>query len=197
MEKDGKTSYHKNPWMVDSIKDFWFLNCPECKFKSKEEINFQKHAIEEHPFCKALFKDSNLIEIDPQKINSTVVYDIDSMSELSAFRQKDRFEEMSIEDLKAGTLDFELVEQVNLSVNIVKFSGKSFSEALILVSTNPQYDKMLFIELQVQNMKIPSSNLGRTCCVQKLFLTFRTIMHTTCSPPVLQKEELLTKIYLY
>ena len=24
-------------------------------------------------------------------------------------------------------------------------------------------------------MKIPSSNLGRTCCVQKLFLTFRTI----------------------
>ena len=175
MEKDGKTSYHKNPWMVDSIKDFWFLNCPECKFKSKEEINFQKHAIEEHPFCKALFKDSNLIEIDPQKINSTVVYDIDSMSELSAFRQKDRFEEMSIEDLKAGTLDFELVEQVNLSVNIVKFSGKSFSEALILVSTNPQYDKMLFIELQVQNMKIPSSNLGRTCCVQKLFLTFRTI----------------------
>jgi hypothetical protein len=24
-------------------------------------------------------------------------------------------------------------------------------------------------------MKIPSSNLGRICCVQKLFLTFRTI----------------------
>ena len=47
------------------------------------------------------------------------------------------------------------------------------------------------IELQVQYMKIPSSNLGRTCCVQKLFLTFR------CSPHVLQKEELLTKIYLY
>ena len=27
-------------------------------------------------------------------------------------------------------------------------------------------------------MKIPSSNLGRTCCVQKLFLTFRTIFGT-------------------
>ena len=23
----------KNPWAVDSIKDFWFLNCPECDFK--------------------------------------------------------------------------------------------------------------------------------------------------------------------
>ena len=53
-------------------------------------------------------------------------------------------------------------------------TGKSFSEALILASTKPQYDKILFIELQVQYMKIPSSNLGRTCCVQKLFLTFKT-----------------------
>ena len=32
-----------------------------------------------------------------------------------------------------------------------------FSEALILVSTNPQYDKRLFIEVRVQYMKIPSS----------------------------------------
>ena len=60
-------------------------------------------------------------------------------------------------------------------------TGKSFSEALILASTNPQYhyDDRLFIELQVQYMKIPSSNLGRT------FLTFRTIfvrnMFSPCS----------------
>ena len=43
----------------------------------------------------------------------------------------------------------------------------------------------LFIELQVQCLKIPSLNLGRTCCVQKLFLTFRTIfvynMFSQCS----------------
>ena len=32
-------------------------------------------------------------------------------------------------------------------------------------------------------MKIPSSNLGRTCCVQKLFLAFRTIfVHNMFSP---------------
>ena len=31
-------------------------------------------------------------------------------------------------------------------------TGKSFSEALILASTNPQYDKKLFIDLQVQYM---------------------------------------------
>ena len=65
----------------------------------------------------------------------------------------------------------------------IYFTGKSLSEALIFESTNPQYDDRLFIELQVQYMKIPSSNLGRTCCVQKLFLTFRTILvHNMFSP---------------
>ena len=36
-------------------------------------------------------------------------------------------------------------------------TGKSFSEALILASTNPQYDKRLFIDLPVQYMKTTSS----------------------------------------
>ena len=38
-------------------------------------------------------------------------------------------------------------------------TGNSLSEALIFASTKyPQYDDRLFIELQVQYMKIPSSN---------------------------------------
>ena len=62
-------------------------------------------------------------------------------------------------------------------------TSKSLSKALIIASTNPQYDDRLFIELQVKYMKIPSSNLERTCCVQKLFLTFRTIfVHNMLSP---------------
>ena len=35
---------------------------------------------------------------------------------------------------------------------------KSFSEALILASTNLKFDKRLFIELRVQNMKTTSSD---------------------------------------
>ena len=38
-------------------------------------------------------------------------------------------------------------------------TGKSLSEALILVSTNPQYDKRLFIDLRVQYMKITAQNM--------------------------------------
>ena len=36
-------------------------------------------------------------------------------------------------------------------------TGKQFSEALIFVSTNPQYGKRLFIDLPAQYMKTTSS----------------------------------------
>ena len=46
-------------------------------------------------------------------------------------------------------------------------TGQSLSEALIFASTNPQYKDRLFIELQVQYMKIPSSNLGENMlCIE-------------------------------
>ena len=41
-------------------------------------------------------------------------------------------------------------------------TGKSFSEALILESVNPQYDERLFIEF-------PEKYKFTTCCVQILF----------------------------
>ena len=66
---------------------------------------------------------------------------------------------------------------------IIIGTGKSLSEAFVFASSNPQYDGRLFFELQVQYMKTSSSNLGRACCVQKLFLAFRTIfVHNMFSP---------------
>ena len=40
------------------------------------------------------------------------------------------------------------------SLLIYNFTGKSLSEALVLLSTNPQYGNRLFIELRVQYMKM-------------------------------------------
>ena len=57
-----------NPWEVESIQSFAFLNCPECTFKTKEESFFQDHAIETHPLCFVLF--GNYVQevtIDEQK----------------------------------------------------------------------------------------------------------------------------------
>ena len=61
----------------------------------------------------------------------------------------------------------EPLEKDNFLEKTANDTGKSFSEALIFASINPRYDNRLFIKLQVRYMKIPSSNLGRTSCVQK------------------------------
>ena len=44
--------------------------------------------------------------------------------------------------------------------HFITYTGKSFSEVLILASNNPQFDKRLSSELPIQNMKIPSSEHG-------------------------------------
>lgn len=37
-----------NPWLVESIEDFHFYNCPECHFKSRQTEEFKEHAMESH-----------------------------------------------------------------------------------------------------------------------------------------------------
>ena len=77
-------------------------------------------------------------------------------------------------------------------------TGKSLSEALIFESTNPQYDDRLFIELQVQYMKIPSSEHGRICCLQELFLSFRTISENLFLPMFWKNKSFWQRfMYLY
>ena len=77
---------------------------------------------------------------------------------------------------------------VNQDWNYLYSTGKSLSEALILVSTNPQYDDRLFIELRVQYMKIASSEhveaMLRTCCVQFFCFCF-DIQNNLCTQHVL------------
>ena len=57
------------------------------------------------------------------------------------------------------------VAKINLVQMFHTLTGKSFSEALILASVNPRYDKRLFIEF-------PEKYKFRTCCVQILFFVF-------------------------
>ena len=87
-------------------------------------------------------------------------------------------------------------------------TSKSLSESLIFASTNPQYDNRLFMGLQVQYMKFPSSehdeNMLRTCCLHKLFLMSKqkqkTIyvsnMFLRCSQHVLIRELSCTELVI-
>ena len=57
-------------------------------------------------------------------------------------------------------------------------TGKYFSKALILASTNPQYDKRLFMDYKVQYMKTTSSeHVVYICmCIQRFQKAFREIL---------------------
>ena len=74
--------------------------------------------------------------------------------------------------------------EIDQKTCIVVYTGKSLSEALILASTNPQYDKRLFIELRVQYMKIPSSeHVENMLCTQIVFCF--DIQNNLCTQHVL------------
>ena len=44
-----------NPWQAESLQDFSFLCCPECVFRTQEEIDFQSHALITHPESRNFF----------------------------------------------------------------------------------------------------------------------------------------------
>ena len=52
---DNSNTMSANPWLVENIQEFSFLNCPECAFKVKEEDTFQDHAVRNHSQSSALF----------------------------------------------------------------------------------------------------------------------------------------------
>ena len=69
---DGNMST-ENPWKVDNIKAFSFLNCPECSFKIKDENSFQNHAVKNHPLSSVLF-DGKLVKEGTIHISSKHLY---------------------------------------------------------------------------------------------------------------------------
>ena len=78
--------------------------------------------------------------------------------------------------------------------SIPAFTGKSFSEALILATTNPQYDKRLLIDLPVQYMKTTSSeHVVYINCFLFLFWHSKQFMYTTSSELVLFMQELVNQ----
>ena len=88
-------AYSRNPWLVKNIDDFNYLCCPECAYKSKDEISFESHAVENHPKSSALFdktENKEVIKKNPVIFlnlkanvpkNKTAVIDIATVQEYS------------------------------------------------------------------------------------------------------------------
>ena len=75
----------------------------------------------------------------------------------------------------------------------VRDTGKSFSEAVILASTNPQYDERLFINLPVHYMKTTSSEHAVYIIC---FLHSKQFMYTICSQHVLSLQFSSTELVI-
>ena len=91
------------------------------------------------------------------------------------------------------TQGFSYEKQLNVQTNNGNSTGKSLSEALIFASTNPQYDGRLFIELQVQYMKIPCSEHGENMlCTEIVF----DIQNNLCTQHVLSLEFSCTELVI-
>jgi hypothetical protein len=82
-----------------------------------------------------------------------------------------------------GGLTVNRKSATNCYVIFYTHTGKSLLEALILASTNPLYDKRLFIDLPVQYMKTTSSEHELCTLIVFLFLFCHSkqLMYTTCS----------------
>ena len=68
-------------------------------------------------------------------------------------------------------------------------TGKSLSESLIFASTNPQYDDILFIELQVQYVKISSSKHGENMLCTEIDFDIQNNLCTQHVLPMFSKNK--------
>ena len=81
---------------------------------------------------------------------------------------------------KIAILSFLSLQRQVAILNLL--TGKSLSEELILASTNPQYDKRLFIDLPVQYMKTTSSeHVVYINCSECQNKNKKQFVYTTCS----------------
>ena len=83
---------------------------------------------------------------------------------------------------------FGMVPQNGAAANM-SFTGKSLSEALIFASINPQYYDILFIELQVQYVKIPSSEPGENMLCREIDFDIRNNFCTQHVLPMFCKKK--------
>ena len=60
-----------NPWKVETVQAFYFLNCPECAFKTKTEDMFKMHAFSNHPLSCILFEKSTETFIKEEQMSET------------------------------------------------------------------------------------------------------------------------------
>ena len=91
-----------NPWKVQSIHDFNYFCCPECVYRSKEQLSFQAHAVQNHVLSRTFFAESDT----DTNVTQEDIVKIDIKEELLEFdhnvdqvKPEDTFSDTEVPDL--------------------------------------------------------------------------------------------------
>ena len=124
----------ENPWLVENIQAFSFLNCPECAFKVKEVGIFQDHAVRNHPQSSVLFGPnvkSEFIAVKTEQ-NSEISVEHPIIDPLeSVMNQECAFTEIETEEVCPIAMD----EQ---SVNQTETLSKNLDQEMMDISKAPE-----------------------------------------------------------
>ena len=109
-----------NPWNVESLRDFAFLLCPECDFKSHKFPIFKEHALNFHPLSFDIFTTSTIEVVDDAADLYTELQKLDNDQHYSDQADYDPdFEIMDhgdISDIADASEDVEMPEEESKEV---------------------------------------------------------------------------------
>jgi hypothetical protein len=155
-----------NPWLVENIQEFSFLNCPECAFKVKEEDTFQDHAVRNHSQSSALFGQNAKSEfITVKTAPSSEISSFHFKCELSSNVDEIKIDEQTIDPLgdispkKERALE-ELMfsEPDEKPIQIENSTLQEVSEFSSTTAANSEIDGLTKlsenIKLKIENMKL-------------------------------------------
>ena len=142
-----KMKVEENPWMIQSIYDLQYFNCPTCVYKNHSKQDFINHAFEFHPeVIENLnnIQDGSLNDIDfPWDIKNESLRDIDECPwDIKEMKTKD-----NIGDLNG----------------VVPDDNEEAVESWVIKSEVPFYDSNGFY---------PDDDKGGLSCFQGLFSRF-------------------------
>ena len=76
-----------NPWAVENFKEFLMFNCPECEFKTKEELKLMCHGLEKHINAKEYFKTNPTI-YNRNDLPSEIIFNPSQVTQLTPIESK-------------------------------------------------------------------------------------------------------------
>ena len=104
-----------NPWDVENLQDFYYLCCPECVFRTKEENEFTTHCLNLHPNSMRFFgKMAPEPDVKDEPTETTMDFELDSIDYHDNEEKKYAEYDVEFEDQTDSREDMKVDEEGNI-----------------------------------------------------------------------------------